>query len=78
MDYNMAQSGERIRQLRIEKGLTQESVASVLNIDRSFYSRIETGKSGCAVDLFVQLSELFNVSLDYLILGKYSRELLEG
>lgn len=77
MDYNMAQSGERIRQLRIEKGLTQESVASVLNIDRSFYSRIETGKSGCAVDLFVQLSELFNVSLDYLILGKYSRELLE-
>ncbi len=33
-------------------------------------SRIEAGKKGCSVDLFVQLSDIFNVSLDYLILGK--------
>ena len=32
-------------------------------------SYIESGKRGCSVDLLVQLSELFGVSLDYLILG---------
>ena len=72
MNYDVKQSGERIRQLRIRDRLSQEQVAGKLNIDRSFYSRIEAGKSGCSVDLFVQLSDLFKVSLDYLILGSYS------
>ena len=55
MDYNMKKSGERIRRLRINNGLTQEQVAEVLNISRSFYSRIETGEKGCSIDLFVQI-----------------------
>ena len=76
MEYNMAQSGERIRRLRIKSGLTQESAATALNIDRSFYNRIEAGKKGCSIDLFVQLSDLFHASLDYLIVGKYSGNLL--
>lgn len=76
MSYNMKKCGNRIHQLRIKKGLTQEGVAETLNIDRSFYSRIEAGKNGCAIDLLVQLSELFEVSLDYLILGKYSGTLV--
>ena len=72
MSYDMKKSGERIRQLRIQHKFTQGMVAETLNIDRSFYSRIEAGKYGCSVDLFVQLSNLFGVSLDYLILGKYN------
>ena len=71
MNYNMKQSGARIRQLRIKTGLTQEKTANVLNIDQSYYGRIETGKKGCSVDLFIQLAALFDVSLDYLILGRY-------
>lgn len=77
MNYDMKRSGDRIRRLRIEKGLTQEKVAEALNIDQSFYGRVESGKKGCSVDLFIQLSALFNVSLDYLILGRYSDKFLE-
>lgn len=73
MNYDMKQSGERIRQLRKQTGYTQEQLAHVLNIDRSYYSRIESGKNGCSVDLLVRLSELFEVSLDYLVLGEYSQ-----
>lgn len=76
MSYDMKKSGERIRQLRIENGLTQEQAAETLNISRTFYSRVETGEKGCSIDLFVQVSNLFHVSLDYLILGKYSNDLL--
>ena len=78
MNYDMKKSGERICQLRIQQGFTQENIAQMLNIDRSFYSRIEAGKNGCAVDLFIQLSGLFEVSLDYLILGKYDSSLLRN
>ena len=75
--YDMKHSGERIRQLRIKNGLTQEKIANALNIDQSYYGRIETGKRGCPVDLFIQLSDLFGVSLDYLILGRSGSSLPE-
>lgn len=78
MNYDIKLSGVRIRQLRIKSGFTQEQIAEALNIDRSFYSRIEAGKSGCSVDLFVQLSALFHISLDYLILGRYSAALFKN
>ena len=70
MNYDIEKCGKRIRQLRIQKGLTQEKTANALNIDQSFYGRVETGKKGCSVDMFIQLSILFGVSLDYLILGR--------
>jgi len=70
MAYDIKRSGERIRQLRIQNGYTQEKLAEALNIDQSYYGRIETGKRGCPVDLFIQLSDLFGISLDYLIRGR--------
>lgn len=78
MIYDMKECGKRIHKLRIQAGLTQEKVAAALNIDRNFYNRIESGKKGGSIDFFVQLSDLFHVSLDYLILGKYAADLLES
>lgn len=70
MIYDIKRSGERIRRLRIQYGYTQEQLAGKLNIDRSLISHVEAGKRGCSVDLLVRFSDLFNVSLDLLILGK--------
>lgn len=72
MAYDIKGSGIRIRQLRIQSGYTQEKLAEALNVDQSYYGRIETGKRGCPVDLFIQISDLFGVSLDYLIRGRSS------
>lgn len=69
MYYNMEKSGERIRQFRIQNGYTQEELAEKLHIGQGFLSRIESGRKGCSVDLFIQFSEFFHVSLDVLILG---------
>lgn len=74
MNYDVKQSGDRIRRLRMNAGYTQEKMAEELNVDRSFYGRIETGKKGCSIDLLVQLSQMFDVSLDYLILGRCSAD----
>jgi len=58
---------ERIRQLRIEKGLTQIDVASKMGIDDSSYRKIESGRTNptsrtlykLAVALDVSVAELF-------------------
>ncbi len=69
MYYDMEKSGERIRLLRTKSGYIQEELAETLNIDQSFLSRVESGRKGCSVDLFIQFAEFFCVSLDFLILG---------
>lgn len=74
MNYDIRQSGERIRQLRIHRGYTQEMLAEELSIDRSFLSHVEAGKKGCSVDFLVQLSSVFGVSIDYLVLGTVQRD----
>ncbi len=44
MQYDLVRSGTTIRQLRIQNGYTQENLAKMLNIDRSFFSYIESGR----------------------------------
>lgn len=73
---NMKQSGERIQQLRIRHGYTQGELVTMLNIDRSFLSYVESRKKGCSVDLLVQLSVTFDVSLDYMVLGQEQHDIL--
>ena len=68
MFCNIEKSGQRIRQLRILNRQTQEEIACLLDIDRSFYSRIESGQKGCSVDVFVRFATFYHMSLDYLIL----------
>ncbi len=70
MNYDMKESGKRIQQLRIQHECSQEQLAKELNIDRSNLSRIETGKRSCSLDLLIQISALFDVSLDFIILGQ--------
>ena len=74
MDYNMKQSGERIRQLRKAKGMTQEQLATKLGIGERHLRRIETGEKGSSVDILVEISALFSVSLDYIIVGKQPQD----
>lgn len=70
MQYNMEDCGMRIAKLRNQHGYTQERLANALNIDRSILSRVEAGKRGLSIEVYVQLSACFDVSLDYLLVGK--------
>ena len=69
MNYDMKRSGAYIQNLRIQNGYSQNELAKAMNISQSFLSRSEAGQKGCSVDMFIQLSEFFHVSLDALILG---------
>ncbi|MDI6604079.1 MAG: helix-turn-helix transcriptional regulator [Thermoanaerobacteraceae bacterium] len=59
--------GERLSQLRKEKGLTQEELAKALNMTRSSLSLYEIGKRDPDTDTLRKIADFFNVSVDYLL-----------
>ncbi|MDE7389956.1 MAG: helix-turn-helix domain-containing protein [Lachnospiraceae bacterium] len=62
--------GEKIQMLRNKEGLSQEQLAEHLAVSRQAVSKWELGQSTPDLDYVVQLGELFNVSLDYLVKDK--------
>jgi len=56
----------RIKELRIDKDMTQEEVANYLGIKQTVYSRYETGKNDMKPEQIVRLAKLYNVSTDYI------------
>ncbi len=64
--------GERLFQLRNEKRLTQEELAERLMIGRQTISKWELNKSVPSTENLIQLAEIYEVSLDYLIKGQQS------
>lgn len=62
--------GDRIKELRTNKGLTQLELADKLGFTSQTISNWESGIREPDIDALSQLANLFNVSLDYLLLGK--------
>src|SRR4051794_12730972 len=57
----------RLRELRMQRGLTLEDVASRSNIDVSTLSRLESGKRRLALDHLPRLAAALSVSTDELM-----------
>ena len=58
--------GERLKQFRKEKGLTQEALAKELNTTHSTISAYENGKTLILTAFAYEIAKKYNVSLDYL------------
>ena len=59
--------GETIKALRCEKNYTQKELAEILNITPGCLSKYESDKILIPIDIVVKLSDIFNVSVDYLV-----------
>jgi transcriptional regulator with XRE-family HTH domain len=57
----------RLRELRLQRGMTLEEVAVRANIDISTLSRLESGKRRLALDHLPRLAEALSVSTDDLL-----------
>ena len=56
--------------LRNVKGISQEELASLMNVTRQALSKWETGQTLPDSEKIIRLSEIFGVSTDYLLKGK--------
>lgn len=63
---------EQLKTLRQKQGLSQEELGKQLFISRQAISKWETGETVPDLEHLIRLSEIFEVSLDYLVLGKES------
>lgn len=65
MDFN-----NKLYELRKQKGFSQEELANRLNVSRQTISKWEVGESTPDMEKLVAISDLFEVSLDELVLDK--------
>lgn len=67
---NLIKTGERIQQLRIERGLTAKQITDTLGLTHHSYYKWVWGKSVPSVDNLVMLADLFEVKIDDIIVAE--------
>lgn len=63
--------GNRIKELRQMKGLSQENFALLIEMDRTYYSAIENGKHNVTIQNLYKIAKGLDITLsDLLIIFK--------
>ena len=66
--------GAFLKELRKEKGFTQEQLAETLNVSRRTVSRWETGNNMPDLDLLMEIANLYEVDLREMLNGERKSE----
>ena len=65
----------RIRDIRMDRGLTQEDVAKILHVSQNTYSQYESGVIALTAEHLIKLADFYHVSVDYLLGRTDKREM---
>ena len=57
----------RLKELRLEKGMTQKAVAEVIGCSASTYPKYEREEREPDIDALCKLADYFNVTVDYIV-----------
>ena len=60
---------ERLQELRKQAGYSQEQVAEIMGLSRQAISKWESGQGKPEIDNIVKLTEIYDVSADYILFG---------
>lgn len=66
--------GKRIQKQRKQRGYTQEQLAEMMNVSIQMVSNLERGNKAIRIDNLINLSQILNISTDYILTGKETRE----
>lgn len=64
------EAARRIRKRRKELGLTSAEVADKIGMANHYYGDIERGTCGMSIDTLIELTEILEISSDYILFGK--------
>ena len=59
--------GKRLRSVRMLRHLTQQKTADLVDISLQSYQKYEQGTRCPSFDLLVQIADILDVSIDYLL-----------
>lgn len=74
--YNFELDFSRIKDLRAKNNVSQNTIATYLDINQSTYSKFELNKATIPIEILNKLANYYHVSLDYLL--KISDDLGSG
>lgn len=57
---------DRLRELRIEKNISQQQLGNVVNVSKMAVSHWESGHSEPSIEQLIVISDYFEVTVDYL------------
>ncbi|MCC8161734.1 MAG: helix-turn-helix domain-containing protein [Lachnospiraceae bacterium] len=57
----------RIRELREERGMNQDTLAGFVGVSQQKISRVERNTENLGIDLLIEISDYFHVTTDYLL-----------
>ncbi len=66
-DKQLVAFGQRIRSIRKEKGLSQEALAALADIDRSYMGHIERGEKNITLTKIYQIAHALEVQASDLL-----------
>lgn len=66
---------KKIYELRKANNLSQEQLAEMVNVSRQSISKWESGETTPEIERIIELSKIFNVSTDYLLLSREVEDL---
>ena len=58
---------KRLKEVRLDRGMSQAQVSKALGLSRNAYTNYELGLREPSISILKQLCEIFEVSADYLI-----------
>ena len=64
---NLEKIGNKISEQRKQKGFTQATLADTLYVTHQAVSKWENGRSIPSIEVLIELTALFNISIDYLL-----------
>lgn len=67
MDNVLKNIGVQIKERRLELGMSQEDLAGIAEVDRSYLSEIECGHKNLSVLVLLRISEALSVKADVLL-----------
>lgn len=59
--------GKRLKELRVEKNLSQKALAEIIETNNSSVCDWECGRTEPSLDTVIKLCEFFDVTADYLL-----------
>lgn len=66
----MIETGNRIKSLRIEKGLNQAELGKLLGLDQGTISKMERGENDPTAKTLILLKEIFGAATDWILTGR--------
>ena len=75
---DLVEIGKRIQGRRKQMGLTQEQLADKMDVSIQMVSNLERGNKSIRIENLIKLSEILNISTDYILTGKETTEDMQG